>query len=80
MTQICKKCLLREMAEADRKMIEKYKAAIKRADRANDAEYEKRLAVCKACERLNEGTCSACGCYVELRAAAAAGRCPYRLW
>lgn len=30
MAQICKKCLLREMAEADAKMIEKYKEAIKR--------------------------------------------------
>ena len=29
MAQICKKCLLREMAEADAKMIEKYKEAIK---------------------------------------------------
>ena len=27
MAQICKKCLLREMAEADAKMIEKYKEA-----------------------------------------------------
>lgn len=68
------------MAEADRKMIEKYKAAIKQADRVSEAEYETRLAVCKACERLNSGTCSACGCYVELRAAAIAGRCPYKLW
>lgn len=30
MAQICKKCLLREMAEADAKMIEKYKKAIKK--------------------------------------------------
>lgn len=30
MAQICKKCLLREMAEADAKMIEKYKEAIKK--------------------------------------------------
>ena len=33
MAQICKKCLLREMAEADAKMIEKYKEAIKKEDR-----------------------------------------------
>ena len=32
MAQICKKCLLREMAEADAKMIEKYKEAIKKED------------------------------------------------
>ena len=29
MAQICKKCLLREMAEADAKMIEKYKEEIR---------------------------------------------------
>lgn len=32
MAQICKKCLLCEMAEADAKMIEKYKEAIKIED------------------------------------------------
>jgi len=71
MAQICKKCLLREMAEADAKMIEKYKEAIKIEDQASESEYERRLTVCKTCELLNAGTCGACGCYVELRAAAA---------
>ncbi|MGN0427499.1 MAG: DUF6171 family protein [Agathobacter sp.] len=78
--KICKKCLLREMAEADAKMIEKYKAAIKLSDRVEEAEYEKRLSVCKECDRLNAGTCGACGCYVELRAAAIVGHCPYKKW
>ena len=31
-----------------------------------EKEYEARLAVCKACDRLNAGTCNACGCQ-ELR-------------
>ena len=43
MAQICKKCLLREMAEADAKMIEKYKEAIKIEDQASESEYERRL-------------------------------------
>ena len=51
MKTVCKKCLLREMAEADKNMIEKYKAAIKAADRAPEACYESRLSVCKACRR-----------------------------
>ena len=71
MAQICKKCLLREMAEADAKMIEKYKEAIKKEDQVSESEYERRLTVCKTCELLNAGTCGACGCYVELRAAEA---------
>ncbi len=46
-------------------MIEKYRAAIKEADRVTEEVYESRLAVCQDCEKLNAGTCMACGCYVE---------------
>ena len=67
MELICKKCLLREMAEADAAMIKKYV-------------YEARLAVCKACDRLNAGTCNACGCYVELRALTGVSHCPHKKW
>ena len=80
MAEICKRCLLREMAEADMEMIEKYRDAIKMADRVSGQEYERRLAVCKECELLNAGTCGACGCYVELRAFAKSGRCPHKKW
>lgn len=59
MELICKKCLLREMAEADAAMIKKYVDAIKGEDRVPEKEYEARLAVCKACDRLNAGTCNA---------------------
>ena len=78
--RICKKCLLREMAEEDAGRIEKYKDAIKETDRVSEAMYEERLAVCKSCDLLNAGTCGACGCYVELRAVAKNGRCPHKKW
>lgn len=68
------------MAEADVKMIKTYLEAIKKQDRVDDTVYEKRLHVCKECELLNAGTCGACGCYVELRAAALVGHCPYKKW
>lgn len=68
------------MAEEDANKIELYKAAIKQQDRIDDEGYETRLAVCKSCDFLNAGTCGACGCYVELRAAARVGRCPYKKW
>lgn len=68
------------MAEADAAMIEKYKAAIKNEDRVSEEVYERRLAVCKECDRLNSGTCAACGCYVELRALSPMSRCPYKKW
>lgn len=68
------------MAEEDARQIEKYKEAIKKEDRVEEAVYEERLAVCKECSLLNAGTCGACGCYVELRAVARAGRCPHKKW
>lgn len=80
--RVCTRCLLREMSEAgnDQKMIEKYREAIKQADRVDEEEYERRLAVCKECEKLNAGTCNACGCYVELRAIAKVSHCPKKKW
>lgn len=42
--------------------------------------YEGRLRACKACDYLEAGTCQACGCYVELRAAVRKNRCPYKKW
>lgn len=68
------------MAEADQKMIQKYKDAIKQEDQVASDIYEARLGVCKACDYLNAGTCGACGCYVELRAAAKVSACPYKRW
>ena len=42
--------------------------------------YEKRLAVCKECERLADGMCRGCGCFVEMRAAVTKNACPYEKW
>ena len=69
-----------DFKESEIKMIEKYRDAIKQADRVSDKEYEQRLAVCKECEKLISGTCGACGCYVELRAAAKVSHCPHKNW
>lgn len=81
-TRICKKCLIREMAgqqkvyETIQRMIED----IPQGDRTAEEERERRLTVCKQCERLLEGMCAACGCYVELRASLATQSCPYERW
>lgn len=80
MKMICKKCLLRDMAESDQAMIKKYTEAIKGEDCVGTEEYERRLSVCKSCEKLNAGTCNACGCYVELRALTEVSHCPHRKW
>ena len=42
--------------------------------------YEERLEKCTQCERLYDGMCTACGCYVELRASKKASSCPYKIW
>ena len=68
------------MVDADTSMIDKYKAALKKNDIVSDDEYEKRLAVCGTCEKLNAGTCMSCGCYVEIRAAAKVSKCPNKKW
>ncbi|MBR4994149.1 MAG: hypothetical protein IKY04_07845 [Lachnospiraceae bacterium] len=78
--KICKRCLLRDMVDADMAMIEKYKNAIKANERVGEAEYERRLSICKECDKLNAGTCNSCGCYVELRAVSIVGRCPNKRW
>ncbi len=78
--RVCMRCLLRDMAEADQAMIAKYKDAIKAQDQVSHEEYERRLSICKECDKLNAGTCAACGCYVELRAAAKVSHCPHKRW
>ncbi len=77
----CKKCLLAELD--NKKLLADVRQAVARLDirdKVSDAIYESRLDVCKECDYLNEGTCNACGCYVELRAATKAGNCPYSKW
>lgn len=76
--KICKRCLLRDLSEADSANISKYKNAI--TERVSEEKYEARLRICKECDLLSSGTCEACGCYVELRALATAGKCPHKKW
>lgn len=79
--RICKKCLLAEL-DNEKLLADVQKAIrlLKDDDRASDELYQNRLALCKECDYLNEGTCGACGCFVELRAATAIGKCPYKKW
>ena len=44
--------------------------------RTEESAYRARLAACRACGHLAEGTCGLCGCYVEYRAAQAHKHCP----
>lgn len=79
--RVCKRCLLREFDENEyREKLERYIVGLEEDIKAPEALYENRLSTCKECEKLSEGTCLACGCYVELRAAVKASRCPHKRW
>lgn len=79
--RVCYRCLLKEMAEKDySEKIGKYIGAISPEERTKDEQYETRLTICKACDFLIDGTCNACGCYVELRAASNKAACPKKKW
>ncbi|MBE5843711.1 MAG: hypothetical protein E7302_05945 [Butyrivibrio sp.] len=79
-TRICKHCLLRDLGGDQAEMIKKYKDAIDEADRVSTEKYEERLKICTECDKLLQGTCNACGCYVELRALGKEIHCPKKKW
>ncbi len=79
--RVCKRCLIREFDQKTYEQELVYFIERLGADlRTADSEYEKRLEICKGCDRLEMGTCKACGCYVEIRAAARTGNCPRKKW
>lgn len=77
----CRKCLIREMdKEKYFANMYEYIAHLDEDIKAPIEVYEKRLAVCKTCDYLEEGMCRACGCFVELRAAVKKNICSYNKW
>ncbi len=77
----CLRCLLQEIDEEEyRNRLLRVIQMMKPSEKAEDSEVERRLSICKSCDYLESGTCLACGCYVELRAASRSGRCPYKKW
>ena len=77
----CRRCLLEEFDEAAYiRTLKTHIEATPERERTPPEEYDRRLAACKGCDRLEAGTWTACGCYVELRAASRRGRCPYKKW
>lgn len=75
--RLCRRCLLRDMPESS--YLETMKNYIEGLDeevKADKEEYEKRLLACRNCDRLMNGMCRLCGCFVEMRAVIAANYCP----
>lgn len=75
--RVCKKCLLRDMPQGEYfKNMYEYIQHLEPDIKTKEAEYEQRLQICKTCEKLQNGMCRVCGCFVEMRAAVAKNVCP----
>lgn len=75
--RICKKCFLTDFAPEE--YLNNMRAYLDGLDEEIKAEkdvYEERLSHCEGCDKLNEGICRICGCFVEYRAAIKLKRCP----
>ncbi len=77
--RICKHCLLAELeSEQDfYSLVQSRIALLTEDEKATDEAYQSRLNACRACDQLLGGTCTQCGCYVELRAAKRGMHCPH---
>ena len=81
MEKHCIRCLLQEIdPEKYEQDIGRLLAMMDRETKTPEKEYGHRLSVCRDCEYLSRGTCNACGCFVELRAATGGSHCPYKKW
>lgn len=79
--RFCRRCLLIESGRQDVKAeISEHISKIPAGDKTDDIEYGERLAKCKKCDFLEDGTCLKCGCYPEFRAAFKKNKCPYKKW
>ncbi len=74
--RICRKCLIQDMPSEYFETMREYIRHLDPEIKTEQREYERRLALCRECESLMEGMCRICGCYVEMRAAIRARRCP----
>lgn len=79
--RVCKRCLLfEELTEDVAEYLDRALELLPEKERATGKVYENRIEVCRSCSKLEGVVCMACGCYVELRAAVAKQRCPYKKW
>jgi len=54
----------------------KYRKSLNEKQGVPDDVYEKRLEACLGCDALINGTCTHCGCFVEMRASLRKMKCP----
>ncbi len=75
--RICKRCLLADFAPEEYLVnMRTYLSGLDEDIKVEDNLYRDRLSVCGKCDKLNEGICRICGCFVEYRAAIRIKSCP----
>ena len=71
------RCLLFESGQQDMaRAVAEYVASLDESVRTPEETYRARLALCRECPELMNGTCRLCGCYAETRAAKRVQACP----
>lgn len=75
--RICKKCFLKDFAPDEYlDSMRVYLQGLEDEVKADEETYRERLLHCEECDKLNEGICRICGCFVEYRAAIKIKKCP----
>lgn len=75
--RFCRKCLIRDLGMNEYfRNLQEYIRNLDPEQKVSDEVYEERLAKCRTCEKLTQGMCRVCGCYVELRGIMKKNSCP----
>jgi hypothetical protein len=79
--RICKRCLLTDQNQSREKaVVYRYISELSNKEKVSEDLFQERLEICRSCKYLQAFTCQACGCFVEVRAAVKAQKCPYKKW
>lgn len=72
------RCLSAEIPEGQElaRLVRERIGEIPEEEQAGEDIRQQRLAKCRQCSHLVNGTCGLCGCYVEIRAARGYQHCP----
>ena len=76
----CRKCLLNQDSGQLYQSVQEWISSLPEKERSGEEEYRRRLLVCESCEKLQNGMCLSCGCFVQVRAAKQKESCPWGKW
>lgn len=74
--RICRRCQMEDMQQETSERIRLYVKQLPQDEKVSEEEYRKRLLLCQECNRLLNGICVECGCFIEMRAAMLVRHCP----